>query len=434
MTAKKKMISLWVLGVLVSGMAAFAFARQAATRIQPYYSGDAIYYQQELLIATTDTGFLEIFRLEGAEIKLLVKQKSHDDRFGLPANYEDAKFSLENGRLYVYAVSGYTVYKYDFTGRSGLSLVKKAKNNTWTWYNRVDRFGDRIGLVSSKGIDLINDDLEVVDSHRFSPSETYGVRSNGSRRFILGFDHGRLKMYDRDERRLSADISLNFRGQESNHKAYYDEAGSALYAVDDYYTKKFSLDGKLLASFRHLDYPGFDVESSAGNQYIYFSNGVGVVKLDKNLKLNRYAYTNTLGGVQGWAMGLKLVHTDGGERLVVFNASNILILNDRLEKVASVRAQEEVADAPEEALALRLDHPAFTSGSTATLTGAGYWAGEPLHISLAGSFLKEISADHRGRFWTELTIPQRETGVTDIKVVGQRSGLSYSISLHIVGR
>jgi len=66
------------------------------------------------------------------------------------------------------------------------------------------------------------------------------------------------------------------------------------------------------------------------------------MKMDKeNFQVKDYAYTTALDGAGGWAMGLKLVNTKAGDRLVVFNAADILVLNDKLEALASVGATAE---------------------------------------------------------------------------------------------
>ena len=61
---------------------------------------------------------------------------------------------------------------------------------------------------------------------------------------------------------------------------YFDQYENSLYLADDMSVKKIGLDGSLRATFEHLGYPGYDV-SSIGNEYLYFANGLGIVKLNK---------------------------------------------------------------------------------------------------------------------------------------------------------
>lgn len=408
------------------------FVRSGQTKVQPYYSGDGVNYNNNLVVSSTNTGYLEVFKLEGQDLARVLKVKIYNATYNTYEDYSDAKLSIENGKLYIYAVSQYTVFKYDFSDLERLTLVNKQKNSYWNWYFRVDRYGDNIGVVGKNGVDILDANLQVINSYAFSPSEKYGLRSNTSQKFLFGISNGKIQIYDRDSRSIAQEIALNFSKSESNHKIFFDSADSNLYAIDDYYAKKFSSSGQLLASFRHLDAPGYDAESSNGNPYIYFSNGFGVIKLDKEeFKLKDFVYTTSIDASQGWAMGLKMVSMDNGDNLIVFNASNITVLDSNLNKIGSVAAVEEADTHPLETLSLNYDHNSGTPGEAIKLNGSGYWPNEDLQISFGGQATATVKTDNQGRFETRLTIPDLKPKRLDIKVDGNGSGLSYSISFEI---
>jgi len=180
-----------------------------------------------------------------------------------------------------------------------------------------------------------------------------------------------------------------------------------------------------------LDAEGYDMESSAGNSYVYFSNGFGVVKLNQeNFDEADYVYTTSLGGAQGWAMGLKLVNTDEGDRLVVFNASNILVLDGNLKKIASVKSVEEAPVEAKESLFLNINHSFGAPGAIISVSGGGYFPNESLTISFGGQ-KSEVKADNRGRFDTNVTVPNLKAERLDIKVDGANSKATYSIAFEI---
>ncbi len=422
----------WIISavVLVSLVSLFLIVTPGKSRLKSYYSGDAIAYQSKVYVATTNTGSLEIFRVEGQNLELISKTKPYNARFNKYEEFFDVKLSVENNKLYAYVVSHYTVYKYQVSG-SVLTLDKQVTNSYWEWYNRVDKFGDKIVTVSAKGIKVLNSDLNVLVAHDFKNEAAPYNLSGDYGRFFLNIDEAdsSLKVYDSESRTLVKNIPLNFKFDKGNRRAYQDASGY-IYVVDDYYAKKFDMSGKLLGSFQHLDFQGFDMSASGHTDYVYFSNGVGVVKLDKNMKLNDYAWTGNLGGYAGWAMGLKVVH-NGGDKVVVFNNTNILVLNDKLEKVASTAATEEADSYPVENMYLRLDKPSAAVNSDIMLTGGGFLPYEQLDITFDGKAVATVTSDANGRFSVIMKVPNQRAGGYDIKASGANSKLHYSISFQI---
>ena len=423
----KKWLILPVIGIFLASLLFMVLPGESRTK--SYYSGDAIAFQNKLFVGSTNTGSLEVFRLEGKELVLVAKIKPIDPRFNLPEDFFDLKFSEENSHLYVYAVSNYTLYKYEVLSNK-LSLVKEIKNTYWEWYNRVDKFGSNITTVSAKGLKIFNQNMEVINAFSFSnPEAPYNINATNDR-FVLSVAKNSLQVYDRETRAVVRDIPLNFKYENGNRRAYQDQAYN-LYAVDDYYLKKFDFSGKLLASFRHLDYQGFDVAVSNHSGNVYFSNGVGVVKLDENLKLLDDKWTNNLGGYAGWAMGLKTVYLNG-DKLVVFNNSNIIVLDDKLNKLAAVAASETSEISPTENLYLVLDKNSAAPNSQVAVSGGGFLPEENLEVAFDGAKQTTVKADNRGRFTAIISIPGNALpGGKDIKVKGLSSTLHYSISFKV---
>ncbi|MCX6797921.1 MAG: hypothetical protein NTX66_01725 [Candidatus Falkowbacteria bacterium] len=161
-----------------------------------------------------------------------------------------------------------------------------------------------------------------------------------------------------------------------------------------------------------------------------------MVKLKKDdMKVAKYAYTTNLGKAEGWAMGLKVLNSNSGDRLVVFNNSSILVLDQNLKKIAFFGAEEEATSSTQETLFLALDHNIGATGAIVTLYGGGFFPQEPIIVDFAGS-KNLISADWKGRFTQTLTVPKAPIGNpsgtwVDIKTDGQNSGLTYSINFKI---
>lgn len=411
-------------------MILFFLAPEAKTQLKSYYSGDAVVFNNQLYVASTNSGYLELFRLEGANLRRLIKVKPYQATFNTYGEFYDVKLWPEQGKLYIYAVSEFSLYKYELGANNQLNLVTERKNTFWEWYNRVDRFGDDLVTISEKGLSVWNTDImdTVLSLPLVNKEAPYNIHARNNR-YILNSKDNYLHVFDRESGQNISSIALNYKTNPGNRQAYQDESYN-IYVVDDYYTKKFSLDGNLLGSFRHLDYSGYDVAASGHSDYIYFSNGLGVVKLKKSdMSLVSSRQTTSLGGPRGWAMGLKVVYL-GGDKLVLFNNNNILIMDDRFGKLAEFVATEEDGPVAQENLYLNLDYNFGAPQASIKLNGGGYFPQEMLIVDFAG-FKTSIQADIRGRFNTTLTVPALDPKRVDIKVSGETSGLHYSIAFNI---
>lgn len=413
----------------VIAIAVLAFAHFSQSQVKSYYSGDAINFNNKLYVASTNSGGLEVFRLENNNLKRLANLKPFDPRFGRYGEFYDVKLVPEGEKLFVYAISGFTLYKYELVGDK-LTLIDSRQNTYWEWYNRVDKFNGQLVTISEKGLKFWNTDImDVVNSLPVTDiSAPYNIRSYNSS-YILDINNDKLKVYNQENRTFESTIALNYKSSPGNRQAYQDEDLN-IYAVDDYYAKKFDLSGRLLSSFRHLDYPGYDLTASGHTDYVYFSNGLGVVKLKKDdMSLASYRTTTDLGGPRGWAMGLKVVYL-AGDKLVIFNNGNILVLDDKLVKLASFEASAQADPVATENLYLNLDRNFGGQGASVTLNGGGFLPQEALTIDFAKS-KTQVTADGRGRFSQSLTVPTLDPSRVDIKVTGAESGLHYSIAFDI---
>lgn len=426
----------------------------AKTKVRSYYSGDSIVYKDVVVVGSTNTESLEVFKLEGQKLVKFVDIKPYNSRFSTYDSFYDLKFNQENGRLYVYAISGFSLYKYDISDLTSASLVKSSTNSYWEWYSRVDKLGDNVVTISARGIKVLNNNMDVIDSYDVKNDIPYNIRFSNSGNYIFNISKDQISVYDREARKVTKNINVDYRSASGNRSLYFDSYDEMVYVVDDYSAKKFDLNGALKDAFDHSGNPGYDIASS-GNEYVYFSNGLGVVKSEKSdMSLVASQVTGGIAGTEGWAMGLKVVANSTGDKVVVFNNSSILVLNDKLNKVAAVRAGEDNRPEVKENLFLRLNTVSAQTNSVVNLTGGGYYPNEKLSIDFGGTKVT-AQADENGRFKQTLMVPavsgqafNNTSDVTiasvgstttmtarerkDIKVVGEQSKFNYSISLEVV--
>ncbi|PKM91393.1 hypothetical protein CVU82_02235 [Candidatus Falkowbacteria bacterium HGW-Falkowbacteria-1] len=449
---KKIKIALLVL-VLFGGVIYFT-SKPAKTKLKSYYSGDAINYEQDLIVASTDSESLEIFKLENGGLKRKMYWRPFDTRFNKDDSFYGVKLNIENGRLYAYAISGFTLYKYDISDLETYILVKEVKNTYWEWYNRVDKFGDNIVTISAKGVKVWSKDLETIDSYDIKNDTSYNISSAGNQNLIFNLkeDSNEIEIFDKNERKVSKKLQLNFYGDKNNRGIYYDSYDDYIYFADDLSVKKVTLNGALKGTFEHSGFPGYDV-SSSGNEYLYFSNGLGIVKIRKSdMSVISSLRTGGVVAPEGWAMGLKVVATYDGERAVVFNNSSILVLGSNLEVLGHFEAGLDDKVYAKEDLYLSLSSPSINSGTQFELSGGGFFPNEELTVDFYNQKIK-VKADNDGRFSKVLNGPSLENSSsrdkvvtqsvkngfdvrdiserTDVKVSGGQSKLTYSTSLEI---
>jgi hypothetical protein len=209
--------------------------------------------------------------------------------------------------------------------------------------------------------------------------------------------------------------------------------------ADDAAVKKLNINGEIEKSFHYTGPFGYDVTPSYDARYIYFSNGIGVVKLRKSdMSVVSYLYTQGLANTGGWAMGIKAVKDSEGEKLVVFNNSNIIVLDSDLKPlphkdfgIAFVQSTEE-DNSPDiiEPLFLKIDKNRAPVGGKVILSGGGFSKNEALRVELAGAaFDAEAGLD--GRFSQLITIPNLPKQKADFKVIGLNSGVKYNLGFEI---
>ncbi len=420
--------------LLVAIVAIFCVVSAGRTNYKSYYSGDAVNYQGDLIIASTDSGSLEVFKLENKILVRALKFKAPNSPLDKTDEFSSVKLNEENGRLFAYATSAYTLYKYDISNLANPVVFAKQKNTYYEWYKRVDKFGSNIVTVSDKNVRLWRtDSLDVIDSFRIENDVNSSVRFDASGRYITYINKDNIvRIYDTKTRNIISSFAVNYRAADNQRKTYFDPIAKELYVFDDYYLKKYNLEGGLLVSYPNSARKGYGVEPAGNYDYVYAVNGNSIMKLSKENLKSGFKVSASSGNFNAYAMGIKYVDVNGNDNVVVFNGGGIAILDSSLHKIASIAATE-IADQPEvkESLVLALDHYKANSGANVVLTGAGYLPGEVLKIKFAEA-VTEVNADKNGRFKTTLTVPKSNLNVVDIKVDGLSSKLTYSVSFQIV--
>jgi len=417
----KKLISLFVLLVVLASI----FVPSAKSNIKPYYSGDAIGFNGQVFIGTANMGVLELFALEDSGIVKKSVVRSDEDQY---RDFTDMVFVNEKGRLYVYAINGRFLYKYDATDIASLKLIAKVKDNAWDWFQALSR--NNLGAVSAgtRGIKQWND-KDISNSFDVYSTLPKNIKLSDNGNYIYKIAKDRFQIIDGLYHDVITEMTIAFR-DDHNRNIFIDEQSGEGYFADDASLKSVSFDGKI-KEFPHISDHGYDVDGVSGRAHVYFSDGLGVVKVRKSDMVPlTWAYTTKMGGGNGWAMGLRVAEDKYGEVAVVFNSNGILALDSDLKLIAFHQSSPSDTIIVEP-LSLSTDRRMNAPESYSYVYGKGFGFNEEVEIKLENNIWK-VNATKNGSFTARIRVPYDiRPGTHDIKAVGLVSGLTYSVSFEI---
>lgn len=408
-------------------------ARNESGRLKSYYSGDAINFEGRLLVASTNMKGVEIFEIKDNKIVLLNSFSSYDAIQSGAPNFNDAIFKIEADKLYLYLSDGRYLYKYNITDINEPVLAGQKMDNSYDWFMALSHCGDNFISLGSKGLKIWNSDFEVFYlNNEIINEQPKNVQLDPACKFVLNINGDKVEIFDRFENRSLPPIKINAR---ENHfrKILFADNGVSFYIADDGALKQFDYEGRIIKSFEHISTAGYDVIASADPNYLYFSDGLGVVKLLKtNLEPVNWAYTTDLGGPNGWAMNILAVKNSEGEKLIVFNNGNILVLDENLEKIDSHESTEP-DDSPRGLAAVSVDKSITVIGEWVNLNGRGFLPHEDLKISLGDSQVY-AKADDYGNLRYVMQTPPVKFGAYDLTVSGLASERTAAVNFQVVNR
>lgn len=431
----KKVTKYLVLSASIFAISVVYIAYRAEGQIKPYYSGDAVYANGKVIFGSMNNdGVLELFSFSNNAIQRGAVIKSSAAFLPRTATKRIYDFALTNegGKAFVYTAEGKKMSKYDISNINAPVFVKQVVENRGDWYVGIKKYDGRLMTIGTKETKLWNYNLQNVDGFKISNNRSYNVGISNDGDYIFNIGTTSVNIFDTVARNYTASSRLKIT---DNHfrKSYYDVHLNKFFVMDDEKLSQFTTNGIVTDTYKHISNNGYDVDGVQNSNYIYASDGLGVIKLNKsNLNQVKWAYTTNANGKKGgWAMGLNVVDTGNGEKLVVFNNSNIIVMDSNLKVLGSVDAIEESDVAfIEEPLTLRLDQTDAVPNSPVLVTGTGFAYNEDVTITiLSGSFL--VKADANGRFRTTITIPASLPVRADVKATGKASKLTYSTTINV---
>jgi len=410
--------------VMVAG--ALFWGHSGQSRIKPYYSGETVAYQGDIYVGTVNTGDFELFlwQEDGLHKKTNIMSTFHKH-----PHFNDLKFEKNDGRLYVYLIDGRYLYKYDLSNPLVPEREARIKDNAWDWFQGLEESRGRLVTMGIHGIKVWNKNLEVINSFNINNDVKENISFSPGGKYIFNIKNGRIKIYDTESRQYEQEIDLELKKEGEIRKIYNDPELSLIYVVDDEALKAFNFSAELVRKFEHISPKGCDVIPASDGTHLYFSDGLGIVKVNK-YNFEPVDWKHTTDVAEGsWLMRIKAIKPNGEQRIVGFNASNLVVMDSDLEILGHRKSTEEDLS-PTEPLFLRVDKNRAPAGTPISLRGGGFGIKEKVRIEFADETFYAYT-DDQGRFIKILDVPSVLPTKTDIKVIGEISELDYSLGFRI---
>ncbi len=411
------------------------FAYRVEGEIKPYYSGDAVYANGKLIFGSMNNdGILELFSYSNNAIQRggVIMASSALLPLGIEKKIYDFALVSEGGNVFAYTAEGKKMSKYNVTNIVTPVFVKQVVDNTGDWFVGIKKYDGHLMTTGLKEVKLWNYFLQNIDNFKINNELSYNINISNNGDYIFNINSSAVHIFDTVSRTYVASPKIKIAGN-NYRKTFFDIAENKIFVADDEKLNAIGANGSVLATYKHISSDAYDVDGIQGDDYVYMTNGLGVTKVKKsNMEQVGWVYTTNINKQKGgWAQGLNVVKTDSGEKLVVFNNSNILIMDSNLKVLGSLGAPDESAVAfIDEPLSLRLDQTDVAVNSPLLVSGAGFAYNEELEIKMLGTTFP-AKADKDGRFKTTITVPTSFPKKTDIKVDGKASKLTYSIAVNV---
>jgi len=456
MTQNRKKIIIMVGTIFFIFVSMFIFAnmfgRQAVGKAQNYYSGDAVAYGANIVITSVNSGALEVFLYDGGQItRQLVVRAPHDDG---DDNFFDSALRLVDGRLYVYTVNGRYLFKYDITDPSQPMLQKKIKKTNWDWFFGVQNTAKGIITIGTKDVSLWNDDMQIIDGYKNINKHAF-VNVSYDGRYVFDFntnynsdsENDFVYITDSNTRSVAWNGPVVF-NKKINRYPYVDASKQIAYIPGDRVLKQVNLTNGSVKNFSHISDEGFAVDSVPGKNYVYFSDGKGIVKFDSNLNVLDSLPINKFNIPLSWSIQIKALSINGSDRVVVFNNSNISIIDENLKVLASYEALADDKMLTEggwsKPLAIGLSTYKTKRGQTISVAVEGFYPNEEVKIDFnkSGDVIGQpvtVKANGYGEVNIQMTVPQNivynvvneYSEAIDVRVASTVSDKHISTSLNI---
>lgn len=411
---RKKIISMTVLAIAVL-LCFYFFIPEGQSKKNVYYQSGEFLIQGDRQILMVPNG-REIEFLEIAKNDKLIKLREIN-ALGDPYN---ALIRENQTGTYAIVLEGDFVVQYDISDLSQIKVVKKMGPywKHYDYYYDIAPFrGNRFLTAGEKGITIWNADTLTVMEKAYE-KKTRAVESYNESIYAIS-DEGAIIFNAEREKIIDPYIRIG----EHRHQIFVNDEGIGYFPGDD------ALKLRTYTSYKNMPHPSPAGNAAAGfNGIVYFANGWDVYKLDKDLNLIKNITASRKSGE--WSSGLKTVDLDQGKRVIVFNGSDILLLNEDLkilDEYSYTPSNAEILSSKTMKISPRHGGPK----QPVMVAGSGFWPGETVNLYV-GVRKYELRANDAGDVFKMAEVPEdAKIGKTNILMSGTQSGFSHSAVFEI---
>ncbi len=398
-------------------------------------------YRTGHFIYTSDKNYLLVSNGEFVEVLELTKEDKLvkvSEIYGMET-ISDMAVSKEDNEWRLYVSTGNEIIKYNITNPL-LSQIE-SKRNLYEWRRGLGSVGysrsivgidDYILSAGSNGVKRI-EKSNLFDNMTYTAEASYGVTANDSYLAVTTADKGYIYNLDGNVvGELAVENSKNY-----SREPVMDYYGN-IYFLPDNGIMKVDSQGNAIGSY----YNPVQAEvihsyavSALPNGEVYYVNGYGVSKFDKDFKKTKWLYTapSYLYGNNSWAVGVQTKSFSQGNRIVVFNKSSVLLLDDNFDLLDQYKYQP--SSNSENNLgetSLKLSKYQGTQNEDISIYLYGFWPNEQVQINFGGD-IYAVEVDNVGFATTSINVPSgNESGLTIVSADGVDSGLNYQATFEII--
>ena len=192
----KKGIIIFV-AIFVTSLMYVAFG--AHGEIKPYYSGDAVYSNGQLVFGSMNNdGVLELFAYVNNAVVRGAVIKPTSNFLPVTATPRIYDFALvdEGGKTFAYTAEGKKLVKYNITNISSPVFVDQVLENNGDWYVGMEKYDARFATIGTKELKLWNYSLQNIDSFKILNDKSYNVGVGNDGAYIFNIGTSSVNIFD----------------------------------------------------------------------------------------------------------------------------------------------------------------------------------------------------------------------------------------------
>lgn len=412
--------TLAVAAVLVIGFS----AKAAETANKEYRNGTVVGINGKTYLLVTTGSAVEIMSFNQASNPIL------EAELRLPQNIKDVVTTAQGGETYAIVTTGRYLYRIKITNPKNMEVVLKHDNYQYSkGRNRtgsIDALATNgkalytAGQFGVRRMDIMNLQVEKIMFY----DKAYGVAVNSKVLYVLGEQKAFEYSLDNGQKLMEADVK---NVDKLNRKIAVDKNNNG-YVVSDNAVIKLA-NKKAYTYTNPVKNLNFSYAVTAGDNAVYYVNGLGVTKLDMNFKKQGFFVTaqSKLFGERAFAVGVLTVNVNGGEKVVVLNKSGIVVMAPNMKVIAKYRGNSSLQASPD--FALSFDHQYFMTNQMIVAKMSGFYPNETVKLTIGGkayqvrsnnsgeAMISFMTPSTPGRYVVDIKAPYSDVGYQQVREV-----------------